>query len=448
MKVTGEHIEALRSQLKLSIKEFCGKLEIDLADYALLMSANDAGQLPSSAGKILCSIMRGEEEKNVLAYRDKYPPEPPGYFSSTKILQHLDRLYQLEHAPREAGPITVEFHPTMNICQHSCPACTFGTNRRGGPRAEFDMRLLKGLIDDLKRLDVRGIDISGGGEPLCHKEIGKIVNSFAAKFDTGLVTNGYGLSDKDDSDSKRELRAAILKCTWCRISVDAGSQDVYRLMHGDKPHVNFDDIVYKIKLLAADKIKTGSDTTLGISFLLTPYNFFDLIPSIAIFREIEGLDYFQIKPVVIAPSERIDAGMVFWDERLFEVLGSIKDFETESFKIFTLSYKFADMLLRGESGLPFQKCRGHPFYPTVSADGSVLVCCHMLNNLLDGKKAGIYGRITEDVRFIDIWNSESRWKVGEGIQVASCPCNCKLSETNKTLESLHSQKVMHKNFIN
>jgi hypothetical protein len=106
------------------------------------------------------------------------------------------------------------------------------------------------------------------------------------------------------------------------------------------------------------------------------------------------------------------------------------------------------MLLRGETGLPFRKCRGHPFYPAISADGSVLVCCHMLNNLLDGKNTGVYGRITEDVRFTDIWNKESRWKEGDGVQVSSCPCNCKLSETNKLLESLRGQKVMHKNFIN
>jgi hypothetical protein len=192
----------------------------------------------------------------------------------------------------------------------------------------------------------------------------------------------------------------------------------------------------------------GSNTTLGISFLLTPYNFFDLIPAITLFREIRGLDYFQIKPIVITPSERINAGMAFWDDRLFELLCSIKDYETESFKIFTLSYKFMDMFLQGETGLPFQKCRGHPLYPTVSADGSVLVCCHMLNNLLDGNSTGIYGRITEAVRFIDIWNKESRWKEGDGVQVCSCPVNCKLSETNKVLESLHGQKVMHKNFIN
>jgi MoaA/NifB/PqqE/SkfB family radical SAM enzyme len=449
--MTTQHIEILRSQLHLTVREFCDLLGVDIAVYTRFTSANGIGQLPSGAEVRMRSIMHEEERKNIIAYKNTFQPETTGYFSNGKILQHLDKLSQLERNPRETGPITVEFHPTLNLCEHCCPWCTFQTNRRG-QSAEFDIRLLDSLIEDLKILDVRGIALSGGGEPLCHTNIEKIINAFTEQFDTGLATNGYGLSDKEDSDRKRELRAAILRCRWCRISVDAGSQDVYQLLHGKKPHINFDDIVCKIKRLAADKIKTGSQTTLGISFLLTPFNFFDLISAVTLFREIEGLDYFQIKPLVIAPSEKINinagAGMVFWDKRLFEVLSMIKIYETETFKVYTLSYKFMDMLLQGESGLMFKKCRGHVFYPAISADGSVLVCCHMLNNLLDGKNTGVYGRITKSTRFIDIWNSESRWKEGEGVDVASCPCNCKLSETNKVLENIHAQKGMHKNFLN
>jgi MoaA/NifB/PqqE/SkfB family radical SAM enzyme len=446
MVITGERIEALRNQMGLPIKNFCGRLAINVVDYAFLMGGNNTGRLPLGTKNVLRAIMCEEERTNILAYKDKFPPETAGYFSSGKILQHLDKLYQLNYTPGEAGPVTVEFHPSWR-CQHACPYLPFAIPKRG-ERENFDIRLLDGLIEDLKALDVRGIDISGGGEPLCHPDIGKIIGSFVEEFDTGLVTNGYGLSDKSDSAGKSELRSVILKCTWCRVSVDAGSQPTYSLMHGDRPHIRFDDIVHKIELLAADKVKTGSNTTLGISFLLTPYNFLDLIPSINIFRNIEGLDYFQIKPLVINPSERIRERIIFWDKKLFEILGTIKSYETEDFKIFAPSYKFFDMVLYEGSGLPFQKCWGHPFYPTVSADGSVLVCCLMLNRLLNNNNTGVYGKITEDVRFIDIWNSESRWKKGDGVQIGSCPCNCKLSETNKLLENIYGQKVMHKNFIN
>jgi MoaA/NifB/PqqE/SkfB family radical SAM enzyme len=446
MNISGQNIETLRSQLSLPIKEFCRVLNVDIDTYALFLSANDFGKLPVGARDRLISLMREEETKNLAAY--KYLPETAGYFSNSKILKHLDKLSLLENDPEKTGPITVEFHPT-NSCNHACPACTFAMPKRDHQHMKsFDIHLLDRLIEDLTLVDTRGIFISGGGEPLCHTEIGKIINSFVKKFDVGLATNGYALSDKKDSDGKKELRSAILRCTWCRISVDAGSQEVYSLMHGNMPHIKFDDIVHKVELLASDKIRSGSNATLGISFLLTPYNFLDLIGSICIFRKIKGIDYFQVKPVVITPAERIKEGMIFWDKRVFEILDAIKEYETETFKIFTLSYKFSDMLLQEESGLPFQKCWGHPLYPAIAADGSVLVCCHMLNHLLDDKDIGIYGKITGHEGFLDIWNKKSRWEKGGSVQVSSCPCNCKLSETNKMLESFRGRKIMHKNFIN
>jgi hypothetical protein len=243
------------------------------------------------------------------------------------------------------------------------------------------------------------------------------------------------MTDKKNIEALRN-QLHLSTRSFCEIiGIDLAS---YVLMGGDN-----------IELLASDKVTAGSDTTLGVSFLLSPHNFHDLIPAITLFREIKGIDYFQVKPIVISHAERIREGMIFWNKMLFELLGTIKNYETASFKVFSLSYKFADMLLQEESGLPFKRCYGHPFYPTIAADGSVLVCCHMLNNLLDNNNTGVYGRITEEVRFIDIWKSESRWKKGNGIQIGSCPCNCKLSETNKLLENIYGQKeVMHRNFLN
>ncbi|MCL2115315.1 MAG: radical SAM protein [Methanobrevibacter sp.] len=449
MNISGENIEALRTQLNFTTRDFCDELEIDINDYALFIRENDFNQFPANAANKLTSIMLGEERKNLLAYKDKFPKETEGYFANIKILKHLEKLSKLEKSPDEVGPITVEFHPT-NICNHACNACTFGISNIGKDKKNtFDIELLDDLITDLKKLEVKGIDITGGGDPLCHKEIDKIISSFAESFNVGLVTNGYELNKENDLERKKELRKTILSsCTWCRISVDAGSQEVYSIMHGDKPHIKFNDIVKKIEILAKEKIAMESETTLGISFLLTPYNFLDLIKSISIFREIKGIDYFQVKPIVISPFERSKEGIIFWDKRLFELLTVIKSYETESFKIFTLSYKFSDMLLSEDSGLPFTKCWGHPFYPTIAADGSILVCCHMLLNLLDNKKIGVYGKISKNEGFYELWNRHSRFEEGDNIHVRLCPCNCKLSETNKVLENFYGQKIMHKNFIN
>lgn len=448
MSISRQDIETLRNQLNLSEKDFCDKLEIDINNYDLFRKTDNFNQLSTSAVNKLNAIMHEQERTNLATYKERFPRETDGYFANNKILKHFDKLSKLESSPEQVGPITVEFHPT-NICNHRCPACTFGIPTIDEKkRSTFDINLMDKLILDLKKLDVKGIDISGGGEPLCHNKIDEIIVSFAKKFKVGLVTNGYGLDDEENSKMKKKLRENILTyCTWCRISVDAGSQEIYSLMHGNLGHIRFDDIIKKIQLIAKDKVDMKSETTLGISFLLTPNNFLDLIKSIYIFREIKGIDYFQVKPIVIDPSERIASGKIFWDKGLFELLTVIKKYETEEFKIFTLPYKFSIML--ESNSLPFNKCWGHPFYPTISADGRIYVCCHMLNNFLKkNNNIGFYGKIDENKGFLDIWNEHSRFKNGDEVTVGTCPINCKLSETNKILDNFHGEKIMHTDFIN
>jgi MoaA/NifB/PqqE/SkfB family radical SAM enzyme len=456
MIISAKDLETLMNQRSQTPEELSEELGMKSAELKLYMDKDDFRQFPEVASNRLKDILLKEEEKNLAEYKGKFSPETVGYFSNHKILNHPDKLLSLKENPKQVGPITVEFHPT-NKCTHACPACTFDIpNIDEDKRQSFNIDLLDNLINNLLELEVKAIDISGGGEPLCHGKIDRIIELFAkAKFDIGLVTNGQGLSEDKGKDTKRKLRYIILsKCKWCRISVDAGSQKTYSKMHGNDTDIKFDNIVNKIKLLAEDKIKCKLTITLGVSFLLTPTNFRDLEKSIETFREIKGIDYFQVKPIVIDPSERTNKNFIFWDKSLFESLIEIKKkYETKTFKVSTMPYKFADMLSRKGSGLPFTKCWGHPFYPTIAADGSVLVCCHMLNNLLNTKPGGPepggkYGTITGKKRFLDIWNSDSRYKIGEEIEVTLCPHNCKLSETNKLLDTFMGQEIMHENFIN
>jgi wyosine [tRNA(Phe)-imidazoG37] synthetase (radical SAM superfamily) len=402
----------------------------------------------------LTNIMLEMEQKNLQEFKDKIPIRAEGYFSSHKILQHMDKLAILQSSPTSVGPITVEFHPS-NRCNHRCPRCTFGIGERRGNlgNASFHIKLLPKLIADLQDLQVRGIDISGGGEPLMHDKIPEIISSFHdGGFDVGLVTNGTLLHSTDGREEKRckAIRRSILEnCTWCRISVDAGSQDIYEKMHGRHPAINFSHLVNSIKLLAEEKSQNNYKMTLGVSFLLTPDNFLDLIKSVCIFRDLRGVDYFQIKPIVVAPVDRTSQpNMIFWDRRIFDALITVKAYGTSTFKIFTLGFKFIDMLLTEDIGLPFSKCWGHPFYPTVAADGTILVCCHMLNDLFDGRYYGVYGKLTTRRGYLQIWKSKERMKVARRINTRLCPSNCKLSETNKILEDFMGKKIEHKNFIN
>jgi hypothetical protein len=149
----------------------------------------------------------------------------------------------------------------------------------------------------------------------------------------------------------------------------------------------------------------------------------------------------------VPPVERVNAGMIFWDRQMFDMLVEARAYQTDVFRVYTLGYKFVDMLLNEHAGLPFSRCWGHALYPTILADGTVLVCCNMLNHHIAGNEFGTYGRITSEHGFAELWHDSSRFAIGERIDTRLCPSNCKLSETNKVLERLCARPIAHGNFI-
>lgn len=448
--ITSKMLECVRGDLRLGPAEFAERLGLPPADYDLIVRSGITDNIPPRVRQRLESLLLDMETANVEAYRLQLAKSEFGVFSGAKLHHHLDKVAVLQSDPESATPVTVELH-LSNLCGHKCPSCTFGIpeqEKSGVGSATFDVSLLPRLISDLKAMGVRAVEVSGGGEPTLHPEAGRVLSELrSAGFDVGLVTNGWFLERPDVRHI--ELRDTILRCaTWCRVSVDAGSQEVYEKTHGRATHINFDKLVGGIRTLARRKLESGSRATLGISFLVSRENYLDLVPAVCLFRDVPGLDYFQVKPFAVLPVERASSPhLVFWDRRLFDTLVALEAYARPGFAIHTAGYKFVDMVVAESRGLPFKKCHGHPFYPTIGADGSVMVCCHMLNNQLDGNGNGVYGRIDAETSFADLWASSRRFEVGAGMDTRLCPVNCKLSETNKILDGVLGDFPTHGNFI-
>lgn len=433
-----ESLEKLRNQLKLTKKEFADKISLSESDYDLFI--HNAENMPGQSVLKVKEIMLEQEQNNLVDYYNRFASqgEKSRIFESNKILAHLDKLDPYLDAERKqtVGPITVEFHPSTS-CNHACPGCIYNTwNLSSDKRHNFDMSLMPDLIEDLKELEVKAINLSGGGEPLCHPKWKEIIQQFAEHFDVGLITNGGLLTDPE---------VAVGNCTWIRFSVDAGSDEVYKMTHGNT--ADFDKTVENIKKTLKIKNDTGSQVTIGVSFLLTPDNYLDIIPAINLFRKI-GIDYIQIKPIILFPEDRVNLGYIFWDKDIFNLLSTISTYSTDTFKVSTVSHKFVELIQYERTGIPFKKCYGHALFPVITSDGAVLTCCFKLNDYNNGLKSGYYGKITKDNRLIDVWKSEYRFKQGESLNTRFCPINCKIAETNKILQSLSETSIQHKNFIN
>ena len=431
-----EVLEKLRNQLKLSKDDFANQIGLTLSDYNMFI--HNTEMLPAQTVIKVKTIMLDEEQKNLEEFYNRFANQKSSIFTSNKILSHFDKLrdYLCPETRKEVGPVTVEMHPST-FCNHACPGCTFSVKELSPQQKHnFDMKLLPNLVEDMKTLGVKGVNLSGGGEPLCHPKWQEIIRALNQHFDVGLITNGQLLKDP---------KPVIDYCQWVRFSVDAGSDTVYKEMHGNV--ADFDETVAAIERAVQCKRENNSDITIGVSYLLTPYNYLDVLPAINTFRKI-GVDYIQIKPIVLFPEDRLNLAFIFWDKEIFSLLSNVSAYSTDTFKVYTISYKFAELIKYEKTGIPFKKCYGHALYPTITSEGVVLTCCFKLNDYNNGSKSGYYGKITADNRLIDIWNSDYRYKQGEELNTRYCPINCKIAETNKILMELETNKVQHSSFIN
>ena len=104
-------------------------------------------------------------------------------------------------------PIHVQLIPT-NKCNLNCSFCSC---RKRNKNEELTLGQVETLCQRLERLGCKAATVTGGGEPLMHKDIQLLLDSlYNHKIKIGLVTNGLLLHRLKEDDFN--------KITWCRIS--------------------------------------------------------------------------------------------------------------------------------------------------------------------------------------------------------------------------------------
>lgn len=119
-----------------------------------------------------------------------------------KLFKDIETLKQISEG---SIPIKhIQFNPT-NRCNLNCTFCSCANRDRGLEMKVGDIeRFIKQLPES-----VVAVTITGGGEPLVHPDINRIIDMFWDRgISIGLVTNGLLLDKLTSGD----------KLTWCRIS--------------------------------------------------------------------------------------------------------------------------------------------------------------------------------------------------------------------------------------
>ncbi len=337
-----------------------------------------------------------------------------GFNSSSKILHYTDKLNNFLNCDKTL--IVTELDLT-NKCNNKCPACV-GMNENG---EELTWDEICMIARDLKALGNQGVIISGGGEPLMHKDFIRTLELLKNNgMQLGLNSNGLALTE--------EMAEAIAKyCTYFRISLDAGTPEMYKQTHGMEPRA-FEKVVSNIKLMADVKKRTGSEVSFTVGFLTGETTICDMEAFIKLAKE-NGAGAGQFRPFtgdntdISAEYKRLKEK---YEDENFKVLASLQKYE-----------KFDEIDCRG-----YDRCRGMFFSTVITANCRMYACLHHRQDdrFLIGDMRG------EGKSLKEVWNSYRKWMVYESIDMSLCPPFCRNDSFNVVLNDLASD-MNHKEFL-
>ena len=166
-------------------------------------------------------------------------------YSKMKIFHYKDKADSLpEDNPLIMSPLHIRIKPTI-ACNHNCSYCAYRADglQLGKDMVTRDMiprdRMLE-IIDDLRKMKVKAVTFSGGGEPFCYPHLlDAVLTLIKSKISFAVLTNGSLLQG-------RIAEAFARNATWIRISVDGWDDQSYRAYRGVRKG-EFSKVIENIK---------------------------------------------------------------------------------------------------------------------------------------------------------------------------------------------------------
>jgi MoaA/NifB/PqqE/SkfB family radical SAM enzyme len=293
---------------------------------------------------------------------------------------------------RLAAPLVVDLDPTT-MCDLACPECISADVLH---TSRFSANRCIELAYELVGAGTRAVVLIGGGEPLMHPVVGKVISILhGASLKVGLVTNGTMI--------KRYLDELASMTSWVRVSVDAATQQTYDRFRPSRRKTSvFPLVISNMRELAARK--TGR---LGYSFLLmqryddsgrvTDSNYHELYQAGCLAKDI-GCDYFEVKAMLDSdhftinqPADDIAAAE--------EQLARVRGLEDDTFRVLSSSnWETVRRDAHPVQPKDYSSCAVAELRTTVTANG-VFICPYHR-----GDERGRLGQVNS-MSFAEMWAS-------------------------------------------
>ncbi|MBU0457640.1 MAG: radical SAM protein [Nanoarchaeota archaeon] len=330
-----------------------------------------------------------------------------------KVFKYSDKLNYFFN--RHKTLISLELDLT-NLCNNNCPNCT---GIKENP-VSLSFEQIKKLVDEFADvIEAKSIIISGGGEPLIHPDFVKTLYYIKNKgLKIGLNSNGLSLNEE-------KAKAIIECCSYFRISLDAGTPEVYKKTHGMNESAFF-KVLENIKMFSILKKELNGNVAFGTGFLTSEMTKPDINNFFRVSKE-SRVDFAQLRPFT---------GDYTKVNEEFKKAKEI--YEDEKFKVTASVHKYA--CFDDENKRSYRRCLGMFFNTVVTADFKVFACLHHRQ-----KDKYFIGDLNKNT-LKELWTSSRIIDVFNSIDCVECPYFCRNDDINRSLEFI-DKEINHKEFL-
>ena len=353
-------------------------------------------------------------------------------FNSFKGLTYFDNYKKIMAWMRRETdylppPVEVNLDPFAE-CNNRCYFCVGQRYLRANRVEVGEMRSLPldymmRLVDFLAGWGVRGLCISGGGEPSLHPEIDQvIVRARARGMDVAFVTN---MVRQDEW-----LAEALLACRWVAMSVNAPDATVYKRVMGTD---HFHEVIDNIEHLAKLRQERHSKVDLCFKYLLLPENVHGIFDACNLAKSL-GVQDFHVRPVDFEREDIKGHKALRFDKALIEEqFEKCHEIETPEFRVFSVTHKFdSEFHVKHD----FDRCLATPLVLPILTDGAAYICVD--KKMESDFKLG--DAFPNPEQILDWWGSEEHRSKIESVDVNRCS-RCTWSSYQKQIEAIEGDTM-------
>jgi radical SAM protein with 4Fe4S-binding SPASM domain len=346
-----------------------------------------------------------------------------------KLLFHPRRVADWLEG-KDIAPLYMEISPS-GACNHRCSFCALDFM---GYRPRFlPADMLCRRLEEMGDAGLKAVMFAGEGEPLLHREIGRIATTAkAAGIDAAFTTNAVNLREGT-------ARALLPVTTWIKVSCNAGKAETYARVHGTQAD-DFYTVLKNMESAVRLRKELGSSCTLGFQMVLLPENQDECVLLAKKVCDL-GADYLVIKPFTPHPQSLNTKYSLLSYENLKILSDQLNQFNTASFSVI---FRYNAISILNKQKKIYNRCHALHFMIYIDSGGDIYGCSAFLNN-----KHFYYGNILE-LSFKDIMTGSLRRESHEwcrtNLDVDKCRINCRMEQVNRYLWEL-LYPSLHVNFI-